>query len=298
VSPAALLLVIASAANAAGLGKLVVLSAMGEPFRAEIDLLSDTDDRFTLTPRLASPDSYPLAGFRYNPALSGTRLNVRSQSNGRQVIDVVSLRPFNEPFVYLLVEIGSNATRIVRGYTALLDPQGYRAPQPTAAAEYLPAVVPVAAVVVKPAAVRVPAADHSKTVTPPVPRQERLSDADAKTLAAMLERVAALEVAVAQLQRQWEKPVVVAAAQPAAEAPPAPRPIADKAAPVVAPPPVAQDKPAAPLESAPRRASSQDSLLNNALLVLAIGLLLLLGGLVYVMWGRPVVQEHLAKGKS
>ena len=45
-----------------------------------------------------------------------------------QVIDVVSAQPLNEPFVYLLVELESNATRLVRGYTVLLDPYGYRAP--------------------------------------------------------------------------------------------------------------------------------------------------------------------------
>lgn len=122
-----------------------------------------------------------------------------------------------------------------------------------------------------------------------------MSDADAKTLAAMLERVAALEAAVAQLQRQREKPAVVAAAQPAAEVPPAPKSVVAKAAPVAASPPLVAQ--AAPVEASPRRTSSQDSLLNNALLVLAIGLLILLGGLVYVL-RRPGVQERLAKGKG
>jgi hypothetical protein len=288
--------VIASAANAAGLGKLVVLSAMGEPFRAEIDLLSDPaqfpDTRTTLTPRLASPDSYPQAGFRYNAALTGTRLNIRP-SNGRQVIDVASERPLNEPFVYLLVEIESNATRIVRGYTALLDPPGYRAPQVAAAAEYLPVAVAVtvAAPAVKPAAARALVADPVKAVARPAPRQERLSDADAKTLASMLERVAALEAAVAQLQVKWEKPdVVVAETSPARNTP------AVKVSPPPLPP-ATQPVPAAPVEPM-RRASNQDSLLNIALLVLAIGLLILLGGLAYVLWGRPVVRERLTKAKG
>lgn len=264
---------------------------MGEPFRAEIDLLPDPaqfpDIRTTLTPRLASPELYPLADFRYNPALTGTRLNIRTQSNGRQVIDVISVRPLNEPFVYLLVELESNATRMMRGYTALLDPYGYRSSRETAAVEILPVAVPA----LKPAAVRA----HGKAAARPAPRQDRLSDADAKTLAAMLERVAALEAAVAQLQRQWEKPAVVAAAQPAAEVPPAPKPVVAKAAPVAASPPLVAQ--AAPVEASPRRTSSQDSLLNNALLVLAIGLLILLGGLVYVL-RRPAVQERLAKGKG
>lgn len=272
---------------------------MGEPFRAEIDLLNLTqfpDARATLTPRLASPEIYPPLGFRYNPALTGARLNIQSRANGRQVIEIVSIRPLNEPFVYLLVELESNATRIVRGYTALLDPPGYRAPQAAAAAaaEYLPAVVPPTAVVVTPAAVRAPALDRRPAVARSAPRQERLSDADAKTLAAMLERVAALEAAVAQLQRQWEKPAEVAVVSPAA-----PPPVVAKPAPVAVPPPppapVARQKPAAPVESAPLRTSGQDSLLNNALLVLAIGLLILLGGLVYVMWGRPA-KDRSAKG--
>ncbi len=282
---------------------------MGEPFRAEIDLLSYPDTSTTLTPRLASPETYPPLGFRYNPALTGARLNIQSRANGRHVLEVVSLRPLNEPFVYLLVELESDATRIMRGYTALLDPPGYRAPQTAATVEYSPVLIPVAAPAVKPVAVRAAVADQVKAVARPAPRPDVLSNADAKTLAAMLERVAALEAAVAQLQRQWEKPAVAVAAPPPA-APPAaaPPPVVAKGAPVAVPSPpgvpaiqapvtqapVAQ-KPAAPVESVPRRTSGQDSLLNNALLVLAIGLLILLGGLVYVMWGRPA-KDRPAKG--
>lgn len=287
---------IAPAANAAGLGKLVVLSAMGEAFRAEISVLPDTapfPDTRILTPRLASPDSYPQSGFRYNPALTGTRLEVRTGPDGRQVIDVISARPLNEPFVYLLVEIESNGARMLRAYTALLDPPGYRAPQ-VAAVEYMPAAV--AAPALKPAAVPAPMSDQHRVVARPASRQERLSDADAKALAAMLERVAALEAAVAQLQRQWDKPDV-AAVKAAEEAPPVRNPLAVKVSP--APPaPVVQQVPAAFIEPMQRRTPNQDSLLNHALLVLAIGLLILLGGLVYVLRGRPAVQERLARGKG
>lgn len=264
---------------------------MGEPFRAEIDLLSYPDDSATLTPRLASPGIYPLTGFRYNPALTGTRLSIRAQSKDRRVIELVSERPLNEPFVYLLVELESNATRIVRGYTALLDPPGYRSAP--AAAEYLPAAVPAAAPAEKTAVVTAPATGHGKPAARPAPRPGRLSDADAKTLAAMLERVATLEAAVAKLQQQWEKPVVAAALQPA------PPPVATKSAPVAAPSPapVTRDKPAVPVESAPRHASGQDSLLNNALLFLAIGLLVIVAWLAWVVWGPPSKQAKL-QGKG
>lgn len=287
---------VASAANAAGLGKLVVLSALGEPFRAEIDLLPEpaqfSDARSTLTPRLASPDLYPLSGLRYNPALGATRLNIRTQANGRQVIEVASTQPLNEPFVHLLVELESNATRMVRGYTALLDPYGYRAPPGGKPAEYPPALISAAAPAPTPAALPAPPTEKRKFLVPRVPHKERLSDADAKTLAAMLERVAALEAAVAQLQRQWQQ----AAAVPAAEAPPAPPAVL--AVPVAAsPPPLTQDKPAAAVESASRPASSQDALLNNALLVLVIGLLIIVAWLAWVVWGPPS-KEAKPQGKG
>lgn len=268
---------------------------MGEAFRAEISVVPDAaqfPDTRILTPRLASPDSYPQSGFRYNPALAGTRLAVRTEPNGRQVIDVISTRPLNEPFVYLLVEIESHGARMLRAYTALLDPPGYRVPQ--AAAEYMP--VAVVASALKPAAVPAPMSDQRRVVARPASRRERFSDADAKALAAMLERVAALEAAVAQLQRQWDKPDVVAV-KAAEGASPARNPLAVKVSPPPSPP-VVQQAPAASIEPVQRRTPDQDSLLNHALLVLAIGLLILLGGLVYVLWGRPAVQERLARGRG
>jgi pilus assembly protein FimV len=126
----------------------------------------------TLTPRLASPEIYPALGFRFNPALTGARLNIQTRANGRHVLEVVSVRPLNEPYVYLLVELESDATRIVRGYTALLDPPGYRAPRPAPAAEYLPAVVPPAATALAPATVRAPARDRIPSVARPAPRAD------------------------------------------------------------------------------------------------------------------------------
>lgn len=290
---AVLLLSIPWATGAAGLGKLTVLSAMGEPLRAEIDLLSYQDERATLMPRLASPDIYPLVDFRYNPALNGASLNIRKHLNGRYFIEVTSDRPVNEPFIHLLVELDGNALRIVRGYTVLLDPYGYGPPRDTAATEFLPAVVAVAIPAVPPATLRAPAA-------PRVPRVPGNVDANAKTLAGMLKRVAALELAVQELQRKLEMPDAVAAVpKPAAEEPPARNSVAAGTAPVAATSPVplqpvapvAREQPAATVASLPRRARDADSILNEALLVLAGGALLMVGWLVYWMWGRPPLQK-------
>lgn len=286
---AALLLVIAPAASAAGLGKLVVLSAMGEPFRAEIELLVSPGPYLAPTPRLAPPELYRLTDYRYNPALSGSRLDIRTHSNGRHVIEVMSPRPLNEPFVYLLVELESDATRIVRAYTVLLDPQGYGRPQAVSAAEFLPAVTPVtgaAPVSAVPHPANRVAAVSSANDGRQNRHMEAQLDAGAKKLAGMIDRVAALELAVAQMQRALELQQADVAVR---------RPVAEEAAARKAP--AANMMPVAvAVETPPHTAQGRDSLLNEALLALVVGLLALLAGLVWMIWGRPPVKARQPQG--
>lgn len=119
----------AATANAAGLGKLTVLSALGQPLRAEIELTAVTpDEAGALVARLASPDAYRNANIDFNPALMSLRFEVE-QRNGRQLIKVSSSQPINEPFVDLLLELSWTGGRLVREYTFLLDPPDLRATQ-------------------------------------------------------------------------------------------------------------------------------------------------------------------------
>ena len=121
-------------AEAAGLGKLTVVSSLGQPLHAEIDLVSvERDELATLSVRLASPDAYKQANLQYGPALIGLRLSIEKRPNGQPYIKVISTRPVNEPFVDLLVEISWAAGRITREYTGLIDPPGY-APAPASPA--------------------------------------------------------------------------------------------------------------------------------------------------------------------
>ena len=265
----------ASTAGAAGLGTLAVQSALGEPFRAEIDLLSYQDGSATPVVRLASPELYRLVDFRYNAALAGAQLNQRRHANGRNYVEIVSERRVYEPFVHLLVELEHNGTRVLRGYTVLLNPWSYGPP----VADYAPVVIPAAVPAPIPAVA--PPAPRAKAA-PAVPAQPAASAADAKqlqqmeeqlsantqTLAGMLERVAAMEQMVKQLQAALEKP---------APAPPPPKP---------APPPVAKAPPPA-VDLPPRRERSwTETVLDEALLILTGGALLLVLGLGYWMWGR------------
>ena len=137
-------LVLSSAAHAAGLGKLTVLSALGQPLRAEIELTAvSSDEASGLVAKLASPEAFRAANIEFNPALLSLRFAVE-QRNGRQFIRVSSSQPLNEPFVDMLLELSWNNGRLVREYTFLLDPAELRATQSAqvAASEPPPAVRP------------------------------------------------------------------------------------------------------------------------------------------------------------
>lgn len=124
---AAVLLLISSIASAAGLGNLTVLSALGQPFSAEIELISvGRGELLNISARLASADSYKLKNLQYSPALVGMRLTVEQRAGGRQAyIRLASARPFNDAFADLLIELSTPSGNIVREYVVLLDPPGY-----------------------------------------------------------------------------------------------------------------------------------------------------------------------------
>jgi pilus assembly protein FimV len=112
-------------AQALGLGRLTVQSALGEPLRAEIDVTSLTpEEAGTLTLRVASPDAYRAAGVDYNPVLPGTRVQLMKRQDGRSYLRVTSDRAVVEPFVDVILEMNWASGRLVREYTLLLDPPG------------------------------------------------------------------------------------------------------------------------------------------------------------------------------
>ncbi|WP_229499224.1 FimV/HubP family polar landmark protein [Pseudoduganella ginsengisoli] len=113
-------------ANAAGLGKLTVLSSLGQPLRAEIELTAvGAEESSDLTAKLAPAEAFRLANIDFNPALLSLRFEVDNR-NGRQFIRVSSSQPINEPFVDMLLELSWTGGRLVREYTFLLDPAEMR----------------------------------------------------------------------------------------------------------------------------------------------------------------------------
>jgi pilus assembly protein FimV len=115
-------LLLLSNANATGLGRLTVLSALGQPLRAEIELTSPNKDEVSsLTPKLASVEAFKQASIDFNPALLSIRFAIEARGAG-YVIRVTSPQAMNEPFVDLLLEMNSSNGKLLREYTFLLDP--------------------------------------------------------------------------------------------------------------------------------------------------------------------------------
>lgn len=125
------LFLLAGAAEGAGLGKLTVLSHLGEPLSAEIDVVApDKRELDTLNVRLGSPDAYLQSNLPYPPGSLGLRLAVEHRPSGEPYIKVTTTQPVPEPFVDLLVELNWQGGKILRAYTALLDPPAFAAAPP------------------------------------------------------------------------------------------------------------------------------------------------------------------------
>lgn len=131
--------------QAAGLGRLTVNSALGQPLSAEIEIFTENKAEFdSLNASLASEQAYRDARVEITPVLSSLRFNVERRPNGRAVLKITSARPVNEPFIDMLVELAWASGRLVREYTLLLDPPGMAAPQTVQPVAVTPVVTPAA----------------------------------------------------------------------------------------------------------------------------------------------------------
>ena len=101
----------------AGLGKLTVLSGLGQPLRAEIEIVAlQKGELETLSARLASMQAFREANLDYSTMLRSLNFSVERRGS-RPVVLVTSQRPVDDPFLDLLVELNWQNGRLVREYT-------------------------------------------------------------------------------------------------------------------------------------------------------------------------------------
>jgi pilus assembly protein FimV len=182
----ALLIGAAMSAQAAGLGKLTVNSALGQILNAEIDVVSlQPGEVDSLSARVASPEAFRDARIEYSSSLRLLRFSVERRANGAPYLKVTSVAPINEPFVDVLIEVTWPAGRIQREYPILLDPPGYAQGRVTA---------PSVAAAPAPRPVETPPA-AAPAAAPSTPDAPAIAGAGSPSASAEMPRGAAPEVA-------------------------------------------------------------------------------------------------------
>lgn len=168
-------------AQALGLGRLNVQSALGEGLRAEIDLISlSAEESASLSVRIASPEAYRQAGVDYSAVLAGTRAVVVQGADGRASLRLSSDRAVQEPFVELILELNWTSGRLVREFTLLFDPPGARGAVQAPVAPVISAAPPAATPKTLPAAPAAsaepvaPAAASAVVAAPPRPAAQAM----------------------------------------------------------------------------------------------------------------------------
>jgi len=118
-------------AHALALGRVDVLSAIGEPLRAEIDVTDvNAEEADSLRAAVASQDAYKSAGLEYNPVIAGVQISLQRRPDGTAFLALTGSRAVNDPFIELIIEAIWSSGRIVRDYTMLFDPPSLRAAPP------------------------------------------------------------------------------------------------------------------------------------------------------------------------
>ncbi len=244
-------------AQAVGLGTIEVKSRLDQPFVAEIPLtLNDPSESNELVVRLASPEAFERVGLqRWNEVSANLQFSIGKNARGEPVVRVTTPQKMHDPYVSFLLEADWGKGKMVREYTALLDPP-HTASVPRRAIN-------------TPAVAATPLPAPAPEVTPPsAPELAPATAAPAQSISAAPQP----EVQSAP------PPPINAAAQPepvappvAAAPPPEPVPISaasqpeppPSAAPQPAPAPVAETPPPAappmPEQTAPAASATPDS---------------------------------------
>ena len=164
--------------HAAGLGKLTVSSALGQPFKAEIDLVAVKKEEIpSLTARFASRDAFRKADVDYAPFLSTFTVSIETRSDGQPYIRIVSPQPVVEPFLSMLIELNWASGRLLREYTVLLDLPETDIPQPVAPGiQTAPVIQSVPAIQIAPTEPPVGEAEPVMVEKPDAPIKDFISD--------------------------------------------------------------------------------------------------------------------------
>lgn len=109
-------------AQAAGLGKLTVLSALGKPLQAELEVSATVEELLSLSAQIASAEVFAQKGLERSSGVASIQFSLERRQDGTPFLRAVSDQPIQSSSVNLLVELNWAAGRVLREYTFLLDP--------------------------------------------------------------------------------------------------------------------------------------------------------------------------------
>lgn len=155
-------------AHALGLGRVTVLSALGEPLKADVDVVEiSADEASSLSVNIAPVAAFNAAGVDYNAALTGARVSLQQRADGSRYLRISGERSVNEPYLDLILEVNWASGRLTRDYTLLFDPANLRTtPAPAPLAAQIPPTPTNAPAAPPPAPVPAPAVAAVEPVKP------------------------------------------------------------------------------------------------------------------------------------
>ncbi len=133
---------VAQQCHALGMGDIKVDSYLGEPFKAHLALI-DMGENYEadLSVRLATPEQYQKSGYPY-PYEKKYRFSIVNETGKQAIVRVTSLRPIEDPYLDLILEVSSHNNKVMRTYTVLVDPS----PDMMRSQQYVQAIAPQDAV--------------------------------------------------------------------------------------------------------------------------------------------------------
>jgi len=108
---------------ALGLGEIELKSSLNQPLNAEVELLSATDSELQeLKVTIGSNAAFDDAGIERPLFLTKLRFDVKTNVDGKPVVQITSRDAVQEPFLDFLLELSWSKGRLLREYTVLVDP--------------------------------------------------------------------------------------------------------------------------------------------------------------------------------
>lgn len=191
------------AAPAQNLGRLALLSRLGEPLDAEIEVTAiPVEARDSLSAQIVPIGVFERFGVTPSPPLEVLRAAVERGADGRSVVRLKSTVTLERPAVRVIVELAWNGGRMVRQYSFNVDPPDRAVAKAEASPPAQPAEAPTPAPGAKPAAAAKPAPRPKEKATAKAERPRPSAASKDRDVAASENRVKDLERTMRELQER------------------------------------------------------------------------------------------------